>query len=116
MAPNISELAATSSDHRRQQSLERLLAHGVGAGWHVLTAHHALRAMLFFGVRGWLAVLLVLGGLVGGRDASMRRTFEARNLALALVIANMTVRDDQVLMRIFAAWVILFAPAAPPWR
>jgi hypothetical protein len=58
-------------------------------------------------------VLLLIGALVGGRGPSERRTFaiasEARNLALALVIANMTVRDDQVLMTIFGAWVILFA-------
>jgi BASS family bile acid:Na+ symporter len=84
-----------------------------------LTARHAFRGILSFGPRGWLAVLifgavlLILGWLVGGRDPATRRTFamagEARNLALALVIANMTVRDDQVLMAIFGAWVILFA-------
>jgi BASS family bile acid:Na+ symporter len=84
-----------------------------------LIAHHALRGILSFGVRGWLAVLLfgamllLLGWLVGGRDSSARRTFaltgEARNLALALVIANMTVPDDRVLLAIFGAWVILFA-------
>jgi BASS family bile acid:Na+ symporter len=84
-----------------------------------LTAHHALRGILSFGARGWTAVLvfgavlLVLGWLVGGRHPATRRTFaiagEARNLALALVIANMTVGDDRVLMNIFGAWVILFA-------
>jgi predicted Na+-dependent transporter len=70
-----------------------------------LTARHALGGILSFGARGWLAVLifgavlLILRWLVGGRDPATRRTFalagEARNLALALVIANMTVRDDQ---------------------
>jgi predicted Na+-dependent transporter len=84
-----------------------------------LIARHALHGILSFGVRGWVAVLvfgtvlLILGWLVGGRDAETRRTFafasEARNLALALVIANMTMHDDQVLMAIFGAWVILFA-------
>jgi BASS family bile acid:Na+ symporter len=84
-----------------------------------LTAHHAFSGLLSFGVRGWLAVLvfgavlLVLGWLAGGRDPATRRTFavagQARNLALALVIANMTVGDDRVLMAIFGAWVILFA-------
>jgi predicted Na+-dependent transporter len=164
------------SAHRREQSFERLLAHGnrTGAGGHrvdvrelpyvvqlfalqilpfygarllrkwrpvraaqlsrpaqgtaivamfvlllYLTAHHALHSILSFGLRGWLAVLtfgvalLILGWMVGGRDAATRRTFaiagEARNLALALVIANMTIGDDQVLMAIFGAWVILFA-------
>jgi BASS family bile acid:Na+ symporter len=82
-------------------------------------AHHALRATLWFGVRGWTAVLvfgavlLAVGWLVGGRDPATRRTFaiagEARNLALALVIANMTVREDRVLLAIFGAWMILFA-------
>jgi predicted Na+-dependent transporter len=82
-----------------------------------LTARHALSGILSFGARGWLAVLifgavlLVLGWLVGGRDPATRRTFAiagvARNLALALVIANMIVRDDQVLLAIFGAWVIL---------
>jgi predicted Na+-dependent transporter len=84
-----------------------------------LIAHHALRGILSFDARGWVAVLvfgavlLVLGWLVGGGEPATRRTFAiagaARNLALALVIANMTVRDDQVLMAIFGAWVILFA-------
>jgi BASS family bile acid:Na+ symporter len=84
-----------------------------------LAAHHALSGTRSFGVRGWLAVLLfgavllLSGWLVGGRDPSTRVSFaiagEARNLALALVIANMTVRDDQVLLAIFGAWVILFA-------
>jgi BASS family bile acid:Na+ symporter len=84
-----------------------------------LAARHALRGTWAFGVRGWLAVLLfgvvllALGWLVGGRDRATRRTFaiagEARNLALALVIANMIVRNDQVLLAIFGAWVILLA-------
>jgi predicted Na+-dependent transporter len=84
-----------------------------------LTARHALHGIVSFGARGWLAVLLfgaallLLGWLVGGREPSARRTFafavEARNLALALVIANMTVHDDEVLTAIFGAWVILFA-------
>jgi BASS family bile acid:Na+ symporter len=84
-----------------------------------LTARHALHGILSFGVRGWVAVLLfgtvllVLGWLVGGRHPETRRTFafasEARNLALALVIANMITHDDHVLMAIFGAWVILLA-------
>jgi predicted Na+-dependent transporter len=84
-----------------------------------LVAHHALRATWMFGLRAWLAVLLfgavllLLGWLVGGRDPATRRTFaiaaEARNLALALVIANMAVHDEQVLLAIFGAWVILLA-------
>jgi BASS family bile acid:Na+ symporter len=84
-----------------------------------LTARHALSAIASFGARGWLAVLLfgtvllALGWLVGGRDAATRRTFAissaARNLALALVIANMMVGDDRVLMTIFGAWVVLLA-------
>jgi BASS family bile acid:Na+ symporter len=84
-----------------------------------LCARHALHGILSFGVRGWLAVLifgvllLLLGWLVGGREPATRRAFaisgEARNLALALVIANMTVRDDQVLMAIFGAWMVLLA-------
>jgi BASS family bile acid:Na+ symporter len=84
-----------------------------------LIARHALRGILSFGVRGWVAVLLfgtvllILGWLIGGRDPEARRTLafasQARNLALALVIANMTTHDDRVLMAIFGAWVILFA-------
>jgi BASS family bile acid:Na+ symporter len=86
-----------------------------------LIARHAFHAILSFGVRGWVAVLLfgatllILGWLIGGRDPATRRTFaitsEARNLALALVIANMTTHDEQVLMAIFGAWVILLALA-----
>jgi BASS family bile acid:Na+ symporter len=82
-----------------------------------LTARHALGAIASFGGRGWLAVLLfgavllALGWLAGGREAATRSTFaltgEARNLALALVIANMMVGDDRVLMTIFDAWVVL---------
>jgi BASS family bile acid:Na+ symporter len=84
-----------------------------------LTARHALSSMVAWGTRGWLAVLLfgaallLLGWLVGGRDPATRRTFaiasESRNLALALVIANIMVRDDQVLLAIFGAWVVLLA-------
>jgi BASS family bile acid:Na+ symporter len=84
-----------------------------------LAAHHALSAMRSWGTRGWLAVLifgavlLVLGWLVGGRDPATRRTFAiaggARNLALALVLANMMVHDERVLLTIFGAWVILIA-------
>jgi BASS family bile acid:Na+ symporter len=84
-----------------------------------LLAHHALRGTRSFGARGWVAVLvfgaalLVLGWLAGGRDRSIRRAFAftagARNLALALVIANMTLHDDQVLLAIFGAWLILLA-------
>jgi BASS family bile acid:Na+ symporter len=86
-----------------------------------LIAHHALRGIASFGARGWLAVLvfgtilLLLGWLSGGRDPATRRTLaiaaESRNLALALVIANMTVGDDRVLLAIFGAWVILVALA-----
>jgi BASS family bile acid:Na+ symporter len=85
----------------------------------ILIARHALRLSLLLGARGWLAVLLfgaallALGWLVGGRSPAVRRAFalasESRNLALALVIANMKVRDDQVLIAIFGAWVILLA-------
>src|SRR5262249_41680787 len=81
----------------------------------------AMRAAWSFGVRGWLAVLLfgvvllALGWLVGGREPSARRTLalssEARNLALTLVIANMAMKDEQVLLAIFAAWIILLALA-----
>jgi BASS family bile acid:Na+ symporter len=84
-----------------------------------LALHHVLRSTLSFGARGWLAVLLfgamllVSGWLVGGRDPATRRTFavasEARNLALALVIANMTGHDERVLLALFGAWVILVA-------
>jgi BASS family bile acid:Na+ symporter len=84
-----------------------------------LITRHALRATLSFGVRGWVAVLLfgvvllALGWLVGGPDPAARRAFaivgETRNLALALVMASSIVGDDQVLLAIFGAWVILFA-------
>jgi BASS family bile acid:Na+ symporter len=87
-----------------------------------LIAHHALRHTMQFPAAGWLAVLLfgaallVTGWLIGGREPATRRTFaitsEARNGALALVIANMTVRDERVLTAILGAWVILLALAA----
>lgn len=87
-----------------------------------LIAHHELRSALFLGVRGWLAVLvfgmvaLALGWLAGGRDARERRAFavaaEARNLALALVLANLAVGDPQVLLATFGAWLILLALGA----
>jgi BASS family bile acid:Na+ symporter len=84
-----------------------------------LIAHHALRTTLILGANGWMvvlsfgAVLMVLGWLAGGRDVPTRRAFaitaEARNLALALVIASGTVNDQRLLLSIFAAWTILLA-------
>jgi BASS family bile acid:Na+ symporter len=101
---------------RPAQSIAGVAALGVLA-W--LLANHAFRLSLLLGVRGWLAVilfgavLLALGWLVGGRSPGVRRAFalasESRNLALALVIANMKLHDDQVLVAIFGAWVILLA-------
>jgi hypothetical protein len=83
-----------------------------------LLAHRALRTTALLGARGWLAVLLfgiallVLGWISGGRRESARRTFavtnEARNLALALVVANNTVHDQTTLLALFAAWLVLF--------
>jgi BASS family bile acid:Na+ symporter len=83
-----------------------------------LVAHHALRTVSDFGPRGFLAaflfgvVLLILGAIAGGRDPKMRRTFAfgaaTRNLALALVVADLALGDPEVQLAIFAAWVILF--------
>jgi BASS family bile acid:Na+ symporter len=84
-----------------------------------VVAHHGLRVTLVLGWRGWVSVLvfglvlLALGWLVGGSEPATRRSFalstEARNLALALVIASIAVRDQTVLLSIFGAWLLLLA-------
>jgi bile acid:Na+ symporter, BASS family len=84
-----------------------------------LIAHRALRPALLLGPRGWLAVLLfgtvllALGWLAGGREPANRRTFavtaEARNLALALVLAAGAVGDERVTLAVFGAWLVLLA-------
>jgi BASS family bile acid:Na+ symporter len=84
-----------------------------------LIAHHLLRDTLVLGARGWMAVLLfgallaLLGLAVGGRDPATRRTFaftaESRNVALALVIANLTGGERMAMLALFGAWILLFA-------
>lgn len=82
-----------------------------------LVAQRELRVAMLVGPLGWLAtlafgiVLLALGWLVGGRDRKERSAFaitaEARNLALALVIANLVVGQPSVLLATFGVWLIL---------
>jgi BASS family bile acid:Na+ symporter len=110
---------------RKRPRLARRLYRPMGWCWSAaallllvyLVAHRALRTVLDFGARGFFAVLLfgvvllLLGALAGGRDAATRRTFaltaETRNLALALVVADLSLDDPDVLLAIFAASLIL---------
>lgn len=87
-----------------------------------LVSQHALRVAMLVGPSGWVAtllyglVLLALGWLVGGRDRRERSAFavtaEARNLALALVIANLMLHEPPVLLATFGVWLILLALGA----
>jgi hypothetical protein len=53
-------------------------------------------------------------GVIPPRRVRLRFAVESRNLALALVIANMTPHDDQVLTAIFGDSVGLLSTASLP--
>jgi predicted Na+-dependent transporter len=78
------------------------------AAWLIGGHHVDLRELPYV---AQLFVLQIVPFFVARRLRKWRPAGAARNLALALVIANMTVRDDRVLLALFGAWVILVALA-----
>jgi BASS family bile acid:Na+ symporter len=102
--------------------LERPVALAMWCGLVALLAltlaTHELRGVLaLLGDRGWWAVLIFalaapgLGWLVGGPRPQTRLTFalsaNARNLALALLLAQLAFADRAVQVAAFAAWLVL---------
>jgi BASS family bile acid:Na+ symporter len=79
---------------------------------------HQIRSVLVIGGSGWLALVsvaglsLALGWLLGGSSPGARRAIalsvNARNLALALVIARLAFSDRGVESVLFAVWLVLF--------
>ncbi|MCU1279299.1 MAG: transrane transport protein, partial [bacterium] len=79
---------------------------------------HQIRSVLVIGGSGWLALVsvaalsLALGWLLGGSSPGARRAIalsvNARNLALALVIARLAFADRGVESVLFAVWLVLF--------
>jgi BASS family bile acid:Na+ symporter len=77
--------------------------------------------------RGWLAVLLfavvslIVGGAAGGRDPGARRVLalsgNARNLAVAALLASLMSTNRQLLLATFAVWAVLglFDLAVAAW-
>jgi bile acid:Na+ symporter, BASS family len=96
--------------------LELVSAVSVGA---FLVARRELRNVLLIGGSGWLALLLVasvslaLGWLLGGSSPGPRRAIalsvDARNLALALLVAEVAFPERAVEPMVVAVWLLLTA-------
>jgi BASS family bile acid:Na+ symporter len=111
---------------RRRERLATRLGHLLRAVSLVCVAlivayflfHRQLRSLLLLGPRDWLALMtfacagLALAWLVGGTTPRARRAVavsaNARDLALALVMADVAFRGSAVTMRVLAAWLALF--------
>jgi BASS family bile acid:Na+ symporter len=84
----------------------------------LLVIHHEMRTVTLLSGGDWLAVLtfavvsLGLAWLLGGRSGPTRRAFavtaNARDLALALVIADAALAEHPVRLALFASWLLFF--------